>query len=93
MDMQNLDIEAGFPVSRPMPGRGEVQACEIPGGPQASVIHTGPYQGCSAAYEALSQFIQANSREPSGVAYEFYLNDPITTQPEHLQMQIVFPLK
>lgn len=93
MNMQDLDIEAGFPVQRPLPGRGTVQAGEIPGGSQASVIHTGPYQDCGPAYETLTQFVQLNLREATGVAYEFYLNDPQEITPEQIQMQVVFPLK
>lgn len=30
MDMQNLDIEQGFPVSKPLPAKGEIQPGEIP---------------------------------------------------------------
>ena len=31
MDMQNLDVEIGFPVGKALPGRGEIQASTIPG--------------------------------------------------------------
>jgi len=32
MDMQALDVEIGFPVSRKLSGKGDIQASEIPGG-------------------------------------------------------------
>lgn len=32
MDMEDLDIEMGFPVSKSLPGKGEINAGEIPGG-------------------------------------------------------------
>jgi effector-binding domain-containing protein len=93
MDMQNLDTELGFPVSKALPGRGEIQSSEIPGGWQASLVYTGPYQGLGSAYQALTDFVQANGREATGMAIEFYFNSPMDTPPEALQTLIVFPLK
>lgn len=92
-DMQNLDIEAGFPVARPLPGQGKLQAVEIPGGKAASCLYVGPYSDCGPAYEALTKWMRDHGYEPTGVAYEIYLNDPQQTPPEALQTQIVFPLK
>ena len=93
MDMQALDMEAGFPVSRALPGKVEIRAGEIPGGTLATVLHTGPYDQCRAAYEALTQYIKDNGREATGVAYEMYLNDPQQVPPQELQTLVVFPLK
>ena len=93
MDMQALDIEAGFPVARALPGKVEIQTSEIPGGTLATVFHTGPYDQCGAAYEALTQYIKDNGREATGVAYEMYLNDPQQVPPQELQTLVVFPLK
>jgi effector-binding domain-containing protein len=45
-----------------------------------------------AAYEALQQWTTANGYMPSGVAYEFYLNDPQSTPAAELQTQVMFPL-
>ena len=93
LDMQNLDTELGFPVGKPLPGRGEIQSGEIPGGWQASVLYTGPYPGLGQAYQALTEFVQASSRQPTGVAIEFYLNSPMDVPAEKLQTLIIFPLK
>ncbi len=93
MDMQNLDVEIGFPVTHPLLGKGEIQASEIPGGRLASVVYTGPYSDCGPAYEALSQFIKEQGAVATGVAYEVYLNDPAETPPEQLQMQVIVPLQ
>jgi effector-binding domain-containing protein len=93
MDMENLDVEAGFPVARPLPGRGAIQAGEIPGGLSASVVHVGPYADCGPAYEALTQFVKDQGHTATGVAYEMYLNDPAVTPPAQLMTQVVFPLQ
>jgi effector-binding domain-containing protein len=92
MDMQNLDIEAGFPVARKIAGKGEIQASEFPGGKLASAIHIGPYEQMMSAYETLTQWIKANGYEATGVAYELYYSEP-GTPPQEIKTEIVFPLK
>jgi effector-binding domain-containing protein len=92
MDMQDLDVEIGFPVSNQLPGREEISAGEIPGGKYATCLYTGPYKDIEPAYTALSEWIKAQGYEATGAAYELYLNDPSQTPPEELQTQILFPL-
>jgi effector-binding domain-containing protein len=92
-DMQDLDIEIGFPVARELPGRGDIQAGEIPGGKAAACLYTGPYEEIEGAYNALFQWVEENGYEVAGAPYEMYLNDPRETPPEELQTQILFPLK
>ena len=93
MDMEDLDIEAGFPVAKVLPGKGEVNANEIPAGEVATCIHTGSYETIGTAYEVLDQYLKEQGREATGIAYEFYLNDPMEVPPEELKTQIVLPLK
>ena len=93
MDMQDLDIEIGFPVAKPQEGKGEIRASQVPGGKLAFALHTGPYREIGPAYEALTQYVREQGCEPTGVSYEFYLNDPQETPPAELQTQVVFPLK
>ena len=93
MDMQDLDVEIGFPVSRELPGSGEIQASQIPGGKLATCLYTGPYSEMEPAYTALMQWMAEKGHEATGVAYEMYLSDPGEVPPEELQTLIVFPLK
>ena len=93
MDMQNLDVEIGFPVAKPLTGQGDIQASEVPGGKLGYALHTGRYSDIAPAYDALTQFVKEQGYKPTGVSYEFYLNDPEETPQEKLQTQIVFPLK
>ena len=92
MDMQDLDMEIGFPVMQPLPGKGEIQPSEIPGGKAATCLHTGSYPELSQAYQALYAWVNESGYQATGASYEFYLNDPEETPPEKLQTQIVFPL-
>jgi effector-binding domain-containing protein len=93
MEMQDLDIEIGFSFAQALTGRGNIQTGEIPGGKAVTCVHIGPYDQVGGAYEALQQWIEANHYTPTGVAYEFYLNDPQITPPSELLTQVVFPLK
>ena len=93
MDMQDLDVEIGFLVAKPLNGKNDIRASEVPGGNLGYALHTGRYADIAPAYDALTQFVQEQGYEPTGVSYEFYLNDPEETPQEKLQTQIIFPLK
>ncbi|MBN1588700.1 MAG: GyrI-like domain-containing protein [Pirellulales bacterium] len=93
MDMQDLDIEFGFPVLKCLGGRGDIRPGETPGGRVATCLHVGPYSDVEPAYNALMQWIKNNGHEMTGVAYERYLNDPDHTPPEELMTQIAMMLR
>ena len=92
MDMQNLDVEIGFPVGRQLAGKGEIQASEFPGGKLASVMHVGPYDQVGPAYDALTQWVKEQGYEVTGVAYELYYSGP-ETPPQEIKTEIMFPIK
>ncbi|NWJ96274.1 MAG: GyrI-like domain-containing protein [Chloroflexi bacterium] len=93
MDLQDLDLELGFPVSKVFPGKGEIKASEFPGGRVATCLYTGPYPECGSAYEALGQWVKDKGYETTGLAYEVYLNSPAEVSPQDLETVISFPLK
>jgi effector-binding domain-containing protein len=93
MDVQNLDVEIGFPVPRVLGGRDDIQAGEIPEGKYAACLYTGPYNKIEPAYNALTTWVEEQGHVAKGVAYEIYLNDPAETPEEALMTQILFPLE
>ncbi len=93
MNMQDLDMEVGFKVEKPLPGKGPIQAGILPNQPVAECTYTGPYPEMRSAYDELNHWVEEKGLQPTGIVYEFYLNDPATTPPEALQTQIVFILK
>ncbi|KAA3657756.1 MAG: AraC family transcriptional regulator [Chloroflexi bacterium] len=93
MDIEDLDVEIGFPVATKLAGKDDIQANEIPEGHIASCLHVGPYNEVGPAYKALTQYVKEQGFEPTGIAYEFYLNDPMENPPEALQTQVLFTLK
>ena len=93
MDMQNLDVEAGFPVMRTVSVSEDVLAGHIPECEAAMCMHVGSYETLHTAYESLMEWMQMHGHQPKGSAYEFYLNDPDKTPAEELRTRILFPLK
>jgi len=92
LDMQNLDVELGIPVSHSLPPHGEIQPSSLPAGPAAQTVYTGPYEAMEPVYDELSKFISDTGHEPTGIAIEYYLTGPETPPDKH-RTRIVFPLK
>jgi effector-binding domain-containing protein len=92
MDMEALDVEIGFAVSRVLAGEGQIGPGETPGGKVATCLHVGPYHEVGKAYEALTAWMAENGYAPTGMAYEFYLNDPGEVPEDELETQVVFPV-
>ena len=90
MDMERLEIEIGFPVSKELPGKGEILAGHIPAGKQVSCMYKGPYMEMPPAYEAITQWMKEKGYTPTGVAYEFYYNSPEEVPESELLTKIVF---
>jgi effector-binding domain-containing protein len=93
MNVQDLDVEMGFPVTGRLPGKGDIQPGEIQQGRVATCVHMGPNSELGPAYDALSKWIKDNGYEAADLVYEVYLNDPAETPAQELRTQIVFPLK
>ena len=93
LDMQNLDVELGFPVLKELPGKDDIQPGKILAGKYGVCHYTGPYEKMVPAYDALNNLIKENGFETTGIAYEYYLNGPQDAAPEDLKTRIEFPLK
>ena len=91
IDMNALDVEAGFPVARDIKGKGDIKAGIIPGGKFISTIHIEAYDSIKPAYYALAQWAKDNGYESTGVAYEYYLNDPTADPFIKPETEIRFP--
>ncbi len=92
MDMKDLDVEIGFPVSQSFQPSGRVRPSTLPGGRTAVCVHKGAYDSIGDSYSALSAFIAQNKATPKDLCYESYLTDPQVTKPEELLTEINFPL-
>lgn len=88
MDMNDLDVEIGFPVAGPVRADGRMKPSALPGGRTAMATHKGPYETFEATYGALTAFMQKSKVQPQGMCYEIYLNDPASVKPEDLVTKI-----
>lgn len=66
------DFELGIPVERAAAGEGEIVSGLLPGGPAATTWHLGAHDRLGEAYSRIQTWLQAQSREPSGPAWEVY---------------------
>jgi effector-binding domain-containing protein len=93
MDPNDLDMDIGFLVAKPLPGRGDVHAGEIPGGKQVSYMYKGPYSQMEPVYAAMMEWMTANNYVPTGTAYELYYNDPSQVPESELLTKIILPVQ
>lgn len=92
MDMQNLDVEIGFPVSRALPGKEDMKSGRIPEGEVIFCMHRGPYSEMESVYNEMAQWIVKNGYEAVGTAYEYYYNGP-EFPPNELLTKVVMPIR
>lgn len=71
-----MDVEAGFPVTRPVIAGGPVVTSALPAGPVAVTTHYGPYEDLEAAYKAVSTWLDAHGYVRRGGHWEIYHDDP-----------------
>jgi effector-binding domain-containing protein len=77
----SFEVEAGFPVERPVTGTGRVKPAELPGGTVATTLYQGPYDGVSEAYATATEWVGAHGYRPIGQPWECYLDEPDVPQP------------
>jgi effector-binding domain-containing protein len=91
-DMADFELEIGFPVTRPLPGQGDILAGHGPSGRAATCLYVGGWDGLGGAYDELTRRAREKGVETTGLAYEVYLTGPDTPQPDQ-QTRIIFPVK
>ncbi len=93
MDMDDLDVEIGFPVGAPAKGEGRVRPGKLPGGRHATATHGGSYETMAKTYDALTAFCKERGVELEERMYEENLNSPEEVPPEKLETVIHFLLR
>ncbi|NTW71683.1 MAG: GyrI-like domain-containing protein [Eubacteriaceae bacterium] len=93
MDMENLEVEMGFPVKKELAGKDNIKFSPIPAGKKASCFYKGPYSGMNSCYESLTKWITEKGYTPTGVVYEYYYNSPDEVLKSELLTKIEFLIK
>ena len=98
---ERADVEIGIPVAMPLAGlrplaeceAGELGSSELPGGAAAVTVYRGAYDGLSAAYDRLHDWMHANGHAEGPGPWESYIDDPSeVADPLQLRTEIVWPL-
>lgn len=88
-----VDLEGGMPVLKPVLGRGRIEAGELPGGLLVASWHIGPYGGLAAAHEALRAWLNEQGRNAAGPSWEVYWTDPaVVLNPAEWKTEVVCPV-
>jgi effector-binding domain-containing protein len=89
-----LDLEAGFPVSKAVAGEGRIKASELPGGRTAVTWHFGSYDKLMESHSLLEAWIKKQPLKPRGGAWEVYWTDPgLEPNPQKWKTQVLWPVE
>lgn len=89
-----IELEAAVPVDQELPEAGGIINSDLPGGLHATTVHAGPYEGIGAAYDAITDWVQANDYRVAGAPWEIYLTDPMEEKdPENWRTGVFFPIE
>jgi effector-binding domain-containing protein len=91
---EEIDLEVIVPVAPGTPGRGRIEAGEIPAGTVASTLHEGPYEGEREAYADLATWMEEHGYQPAGPPRETYLVGPAdSADPDDYRTEIAWPVR
>lgn len=76
MPAEEVDIEVGFPVPRPLPVTDTIKAGKLPGGRVVSTWHVGPYHTLGESYQRAMAWMGENGLRGRGAPWEVYWTDP-----------------
>ncbi|MEN6390828.1 MAG: GyrI-like domain-containing protein [Syntrophomonas sp.] len=93
LDMNDLDVEMGFPVGEIFPDKDGIKAGQIPPGKVVSCLYKGAYAEMEEPYKEIMKWIEESGHVPTGVYYEYYFNSPQEVPESELLTRIVIPLK
>lgn len=91
IDYGEFDVEIGFVVAHPLPGKGDIISGEIPESLVASCMFLGPYNGLTAIYREMEDWITSRNLEIAGSSYEYYYNGR-NYPPQQLLTKVVIPV-
>ena len=96
-----ITIDGCLPIAAPFTGKpftgkpsGNVCGDSLPGGPVATMMHTGPYDKLIGAHAAMQQWIEEQGFVAQGAPWETYITDPAEyPDPNDWKTEIFWPLE
>ena len=90
-----FQYEAAIPVAEPpkTPPRGDIAAGTSPAGRALKFVHRGSYDGLDNTYEAITNYLDERRLEAKDMFIEQYQTDPLTTNEDHLVVNVYVMVK
>lgn len=93
MPSETIEVEAGFPVTKPVKDAGAVHPGKLPGGTCAHGMHVGPYDTMQETYGELMRWVGEKHLKPHEQMWEVYLSDPQREpDPQTWRTEIFWPV-
>ena len=94
-DDTGFQFQAAIPIAEPPknPPKGEIAVGTSPAGHALKFVHRGSYDGLDDTYEAITNYLDDKKLEAKDVFIEQYLTDPLTTNEDHLVVNVYVPIK
>ncbi len=90
---EEVDLEAGMPVHKPIEPKGRVKASTLPESQVATAWHIGDFDKLEQSYHTLEKWIKSEGYSPSKGPWEVYWTDP-RQEPDqsNWRTEIIWPI-
>jgi effector-binding domain-containing protein len=94
-DDTGFQYQAAIPVAEPpkTPPHGDIMVGMSPAGRALKFVHRGSYDGLDNTYEAITNYLDEHRLEAKDMFIEQYQTDPVTTNEDHLVVNVYVMVK
>jgi effector-binding domain-containing protein len=94
-DDSGFQFQAAIPVAQPpaIPPHGDIAVGTSPEGHALKFVHHGSYDGLDNTYEAITNFLDEKRLEAKDMFIEQYVTDPLSTNENHLVVNVFVLIK
>jgi effector-binding domain-containing protein len=93
VDPNNIEMEAGFPITKEIPSKDDMIVKTEPASKCATYLYKGPYAKMEEIYNEIFKQINDLGYKPTGTYIESYYNSPEEVPEEELLTYISIPLE
>ena len=90
---EEIDVEFGCPLEKAIAGDANIKSMTVPGGWVAVTTHYGAYHDLVKAHAAMDKWFETHGATRNGPAWEVYVDDPTSVEPEKVRTLVYYPIK